>query len=97
MGVRNWLRGKLLDHELGVLGGLLERIESRQEQSTVELMAFRERFERLINRVSARMARAARDQGNELDPDDARILQQLRGRSGNGEDRGDVFGDFDRP
>lgn len=82
--LRNLYR-KLLDHELGVLGGELEKLQAKNEQLGVQLSAFGERFELVIKRSYARIARNARS-AESIAPEDQRILDELgvQLRGGNG-------------
>mgnify|MGYP001601613559 CR=1 FL=1 len=84
----------LLDRELGVLGGELEAAETRIEDQARKLLSLQDRFERLINRVSMRLARSGRGDEHR----DREILKSLAQRSqrdpgGNGND----FDDGDWP
>ena len=81
MGVRNWLRTTFLDHELGVIGGQIELMESRQEQLAIQAAALTERFERLANRTQMRLARSAK-KGNDPSAEDLRILDEIRASRG---------------
>jgi hypothetical protein len=63
----------LLDREVGVLGGELEAIRVLLHDQDVKLAAFEERFERLLNRVSMRMARSA-----PVDLKDTQLIKSLQ-------------------
>jgi len=73
----------LLDREVGVLGGELEAIRTLLSDQDSKLAAFEERFERLLNRVSMRMARSA-----PVDLKDAKLIESLRGKYGATSDPG---------
>lgn len=79
MGVRNWLRSTFLDHELGVVGGEIDRLASAQEQLSIRASALEERFQRLANRSQMRLARS-RKNGDDISPEDRRILDELQQR-----------------
>lgn len=89
MGVRNWLRSTFLDHELGVVGGEIDRLASAQEQLSIRAAALEERFQRLANRSQMRLARSIKNT-DDISADDQRILDQLSSR------RGGNSGDEDR-
>jgi hypothetical protein len=63
----------LLDREVGVLGGELEAIRTLLSDQDTKLAAFEERFERLLNRVSMRMARS-----QPVDLKDTALIKSLR-------------------
>lgn len=90
MGLRTWLAGKLSDAGIGVLGAQLDRLETRLEQQIIEIESFRERFQRLSNRLQMRHARAARG-GERSDEQIIEELKSVRGRPD--DDQGDIFGD----
>ena len=71
----------LLDREVGVLGGELEAIRVLLSDQDSKLAAFEERFERLLNRVSMRMARQA-----PVDLKDTKLIESLRQKYGGNSD-----------
>lgn len=73
----------LLDREVGVLGGELEALRLLISDHDTKLAAFEERFERLVNRVSARMARGA-----PADLRDTQLINSLKQKYGTGTDGG---------
>jgi len=73
----------LLDREVGVLGGELEAIRTLLSDQDSKLAAFEERFERLLNRVSMRMARSA-----PVDLKDTELIKSLRQKYGGNADPG---------
>jgi hypothetical protein len=73
----------LLDREVGVLGGELEAIRTLLSDQDTKLAAFEERFERLLNRVSMRMARSA-----PVDIKDTELIKRLRHQYGADNDQG---------
>lgn len=66
---------KLLDHELGVLGGDLDAIAETNADLGLRLAALAERFDRLQNRSGMRQARAARRAEGEIPAADREALQ----------------------
>lgn len=73
----------LLDREVGVLGGELESIRTLLADQDSKLAAFEERFERLLNRVSMRMARSA-----PVDLKDTQLMESLKRKYGVAGDQG---------
>lgn len=87
--IRNTLR-TLLDRELGVLGGEVDRLESRHQDLAIALAALQDRYDRLANRVGMRMARAARSAGGDAAAEFAELLRRGGGGpQGNGQDDDD--------
>lgn len=84
MGLRNFLRGRFLDTELGVLGEKLDQIEARLESLVIDASHAREKQERMIERVQKRLQRG-RPTRDDLDGEDQRILDELRRRPESGE------------
>jgi predicted transcriptional regulator len=74
--LRRIYRG-LLDRELGVLGAELDAAETKIDDMTRRMVALQDRFERLVNRVTMRVARA----GREDERADRAILDQLAKRA----------------
>lgn len=64
--IRNALR-KLLDREVGVIGGELDRLNDRVQDLQTQVLSFEERYERLRARVGMRVTRSQR-----MDPVDPR-------------------------
>ena len=79
--LRNLYRG-LLNHELGVLGGELTRLENTLEQQAIELESYRKRFDLAQARVGMRLKRSEmnepRDRGMVLSEEEERVLRDLR-------------------
>jgi len=85
MGLRNWLRGKFLDTELGVVGERIEVMQVKIETLEMEFSTLQDRYDRMANRVQMRIARSAR-KGETFSPEDQRILDELKaGQSYQGE------------
>lgn len=95
--IRNVFR-KLLDRELGVLGGELDRLAERNNDLALQLATFGERYERLANRVGMRLARAARrGEGQGSSEEWAALLErEAKLRGGRADDDPDDFPDFRR-
>lgn len=84
----------LLDRELGVLGGEIDAALARYEDQYTATLALKERLEKLVNRVSMRMARNAREgHVDGLSTEDAKILQGLAQGAGDPRAADDPFGD----
>jgi len=89
MGVIRRVYRHLLDRELGVLGGELEAAEARIDDDARKLASLQDRFERLVNRVTMRVARSGRDDAEH----DRQILTEIKRRAqGERGVSGDPFG-----
>lgn len=78
--IRSALR-KLIDHEVGVIGGELDQLIAAYEDLQSKLLSYEERFERLRARAGMRVTRANRAGGGEF----AQLLEREQ-RGGNGRD-----------
>lgn len=87
--IRNLFRS-LLDREMGVLGGEIDRLQAKIADQDLQLATLNERWERLSNRVGMRLARSAR-RGEGGEPEALREFAELvrRDRGGNGADHAD--------
>lgn len=69
----------MVDRELGVLGGELEREMERLDDRTRALAALGERFERLQSRLGMRATRAARRSEQEPEEFEEQLQMHARG------------------
>lgn len=94
--IRNALRG-LVDRELGVLGEQLDKVESRFQDTALQLASLQDRYDRFANRVRMRQTRAAASEGGGGPRDEFARLLAAQVKPGTDEmDEGDGWTDFSR-